>query len=539
MGIPIPDMPSQVGLTGRGPGPRTLSRSQFLQKKPGGTYSKYLSFINKRRTPAATGAPAGGGRVDPLAPMSPAAIDQIVNRFSGMYGAPVDDAHLQADAKAQLDPIIAAITGDINKRASTSTSAIAANAGALAKELGTIDYQAPYRTAKTDQANVDAALRASLAGQGGNGLADDLSKRLAMIDDPAVAATATGLADRGSALGTTELARGSTNLGSLIASAAAAGEYGVKQPGIAKLSGLQDIAGVNKQAVSDISDKTATLLGQIPTIVANLRSSNDAKRANAAQAAAQIYETLTGQNITKATAKAGLVNDAAKVTAETAPSYDATVSRSLGYRADQYGNPIGKQITPLPGYHVDAKSGAVTKDVKPAPVSKPKPLSTADRQKALDRIDEYYYGVPPKKQYDSSRHSFVDVPGTGVPAVDYHTAIANLVAGFGYSEQQATMLANTRYKPGEDGRPQSAAQIQAEKKAKQKAAAAAHDAAVTGFRQGETSTKTEDSKVPNSWNPADDPIVAPGPLGTGMSRTRSGRWVNTTFGAYVPAPGGR
>lgn len=38
---------------------------------------------------------------------------------------------------------------------------------------------------------------------------------------------------------------------------------------------------------------------------------------------------------------------------------------------------------------------------------------------------------------------------------------------------------------------------------------------------------------PNSWDPKVDPIVAPGPTGTGTARTRSGRLVNTTFGAYV------
>jgi hypothetical protein len=74
-------------------------------------------------------------------------------------------------------------------------------------------------------------------------------------------------------------------------------------PGFARLAGLQDIAGVNRDATSQISEKTARLLAQLPQVIQALRSERSGLVGNRAQ----LLETLLGQNVTRATAKAGLV----------------------------------------------------------------------------------------------------------------------------------------------------------------------------------------------------------------------------------------
>jgi hypothetical protein len=318
--------------------PVTLSKQQFgataAGKKSGASYEGYLGYIARHRA-AKLAAPAA----DPLAQTSPTDINSIVGKYTSGYGPTLTDPQIQSNAQAQIDPIIAAITSKIQGTAKESGAQIAANSAALAKALGGIDYAAPYAGAQRDQAAVDAALQQSLNG-GGVALAGDLKSRLGMIGDPTVGAAADSVGARGTAIGTNELASGSTNLGSLIASAAAAKSYGQKMPGIAQLSGLQDIAGVGRDATSKVGDATTQIMQLLPQIVQSLRSERDTKQSNKASLAAQLLETLMGQNVTKATASAGLYGDQQKIAASTMPMPDSSLSNSVHHLVDQYGNPI-------------------------------------------------------------------------------------------------------------------------------------------------------------------------------------------------------
>lgn len=386
-----------------------------------------------------------GKVADPFAPTSQNDIQSTVNKYSGMYGTPQTDPQIQASAQAALDPIIAAITKTINDRASSSARSITGNANSLAASLGAIDYGAPYAGATHDQAAVNAALQQSLSGAG-NDLAQGLTSRLGVIDDPTVAAAGGAVSGYGGAAGTTQLAGGSANIGQLLAEAAAAKTYGLKQPGLAKMQGLQDVAGVNQQAVNDIGTGTTSILGQLPNLVQAMRSSNQGIRDNRAQSAAQIFETLTGQNVTKSGLSAGLQKTYDAANAAAAPMPDPSLSNSLHYLVDQYGNPIpGPDGKPQP--------------TGPQPAgSKPKALTVTDRKKLVADLDTSYYGVPPKQQYDSKTSTWIDVPNTGTPALDYNAAVQNLMDSYGLSKQDAMKYANQRYKPGEDGRPKSGAQ---------------------------------------------------------------------------------
>jgi hypothetical protein len=62
-----------------------------------------------------------------------------------------------------------------------------------------------------------------------------------------------------------------------------------------------------------------------------------------------------------ANTRATVANNAAtKANNAAMPKFSASVSRSLGYRADQYGNPLGGKVTLLPGFGY-AKNGSVVK----------------------------------------------------------------------------------------------------------------------------------------------------------------------------------
>jgi hypothetical protein len=388
------------------------------------------------------------GPTDPLAQTPTADINATVNNA---YGRPLTDPQISARANDELGPILEAAAAAITGQAGRASSAITLNSGQLAKDLAAENFGSHYDTAKQEQAAVDASLQQSLGDRGGTGLAQDLSTRLGQIEDPAVAALAGSTASRGAAIGTNELAHGSANLSNLIAEAAAAKTYGAKQPGIARFAGLQDLAGVQTHALDDIANSKTSILDKLPDVVNTLRSSNDSLRGSRAQ----LYATLTGQNISKAVAEAGLGKAAdsaiAKITTDSAKAArpDPSLSRAVGYQVDSNGNPIGGTVTPLPGYTIDAKTGNVVKAPKTGTA---KPLSGADRRALQSDLTTWTVGDQAKQHYDAAK-GWIPVPGTGSKPLPYAQVVQNLITGYGMSEQQAEKLVNTKYQPGQYGRP--------------------------------------------------------------------------------------
>lgn len=400
-----------------------------------------LAARTANKTPAAP--------VDPFAPTSPQDINATIARFTkGLPGA-ITPGQIQTTAQGELSPIVDAITKNIQGQASTASSQIGANSAALAKALAAVDYGAPYAGAKNEQAAVDAALQQSLNG-GGASLAGDLRSRLASINDPTVGAAADAVASHGTALGTTELARGTNAMSNLIAQAAAAKEYGAKQPGIVQQSGLQDIAGVNSKATQSIADEAAKIEQLLPGIVQSLRSESQGNQSNRVSVAERLYETLTGQNITKATASAGLAGSATKLSLP-----DPTLSRAYGYAVDSAGNPVGGKVTPLPGYTV-GPGGSVVKTPKAAAAAKP--LSPSALKNLSGMAHDFYNGVPASHRYNSSTGQWVPVPGTGSAPVTWNAAIAQLVAAGSPPDKAVQLLEAQGWQPGEGGRPQSVGQ---------------------------------------------------------------------------------
>jgi hypothetical protein len=260
-----------------------------------------------------SGSPLAGAAAAP-APgtglLTPAQIAQQVALYKSQLPAPLTDTQIQSRAQGELDPLVAKLTAGINAQAKNAGAAISGYTGSLAQALGGEDFGAPYQGAEQQQAAVDSALAQALAGGGTQGAAD-LSSRLASIGEPGVTgAAANAVAATGTGNSNTVLGMGSSSLSQLIADAAAAKSYGQKLPGLAQLSGLQDLAGVQQSAVKNISDQTGTLEGQLPNLVNQLRNQSDTRATNRATLGAKIDEYLTGQNAATAagTAKAAQVN---------------------------------------------------------------------------------------------------------------------------------------------------------------------------------------------------------------------------------------
>lgn len=273
-------------------GPITLTPAQFARTpsaaKPGATYKGYLRFVNNRR---ANTPPA-----DPYDPI-----------IAGLP-KPRTNQQTQQEAQGEIAPMVAAIVSAITKQTKGATSAISGYSNDAAAKLGAIDYGQPYQQGEGAQAAVDAALQQSLTGAGASG-AQSLEQRLAVINDPSVAAAATNVAGTGAAAGTTELAHGGAALSDLIANAAAAKSYGQKLPGIQRAQGLQDIAGVEQTGQQQIAAGTQQAEGQLPSILSNLRGENDNR--TSAIASARQNQLARNDNIAAGTAKTAL--DQAKI----------------------------------------------------------------------------------------------------------------------------------------------------------------------------------------------------------------------------------
>lgn len=190
---------------------------------------------------------------------------------SGSASAP----SIEQQAQGEIDPIIAALTGQAGQQAQAAAAAIQGLTTSYGQQLAGIDYGAPYSSAESQQAAVDAALQGSLSGQGAS-----LAQALASQLGPAVGASGQGAVQQyanqaqtqGAGAGNAQLANGSAALSQLISDAAAASEYGSKVPGIVALSGLQGVQQAEGNAQSEIAQGTLQAESQLPTIMQQLRA---------------------------------------------------------------------------------------------------------------------------------------------------------------------------------------------------------------------------------------------------------------------------
>lgn len=425
--------------------PITLTKPQFLAtaaaKNPGATYEKYLSYVANARA-----AKLGS---TPSAPADP---------YSAIIASepqPLTQPQITTDANQEISPIIAAITAQIEKGTANATHAIGGFSSDAAAKLGAMDFAAPYTSGEGDQAAVDAALRASLAGAG-SADADALASRLGVINDPSVAAAASAVGANGAASGRTQMAQGSAALSNLIANAAAAGDYGQKLPGIARLAGLQDIASAQQTGDANIATQTQQVESELPSIIQNLQSQSDS-RANAITSTKENQtarnDALASTAATNAT-KVSVATIAAKTTASEDEIKLAQSDREYRLQfAKTFGvDPVtGKAI---PGFTTNA-GGRVVKvgTAKTAAAAGTKPPTANEINTWVSAFKD---GKPisvtvkaPKPDANGNPVYRTIKKSTG--ALGYQQAYDRLTS-LGVGDQQARQSLDTVYARGEQGR---------------------------------------------------------------------------------------
>lgn len=224
-------------------------------------------------------------------------------------------------------------------------------------------------------------------------------------------------------------------------------------PGTAAGQGLQQVQALAaKQALTDagFDAREAGLMARIPglaqTALDHLRSAKatqDYRAAGLAQGDRRIDENIAHDKalekaaeesrvalakyeagrltISQFNAETSRINaklSAAKAEAARQPKYNASISRSLGFRADQYGNPMGGKVTLLPGF-APGKDGAPVK-VGTASSKTPKPKVLTPRQAQ----------VATANAFTAVQHMFdgATVPKTGevLPPLSREEALAEL-----------------------------------------------------------------------------------------------------------------
>jgi hypothetical protein len=372
---------------------------------------------------------------------------------------PMTNQQITGQARSEISPLVAAVTKQITGQTNAATHAIGGFSGDAAAKLAALDFGAPYQGAEQGQAAVDAALQQSLSGAGSSD-ANALASRLAVINDPTVAAAANTLKGNGAANGNTQLAQGSAALSNLIANAAAAKDYGLKQPGIQQLAGLQDIAAAEQAGTANIGSQTQQLEQQLPSIIQSLASQNDNR--SAALTAARENQLARNDAINATAARNTTDVKVAKIKANeqaaASAKPNASLSRTVGYLVDSNGGWIpGKNGQPqlLPGYTTNA-SGQVVKAVKTGkattlPVVKPltagqtitflKGLATTKRVPQLDASGNTQLDSNGKVKYTTQTQF----------RMPYDQAYQQLRSA-GKSDVQARKQLDTIYPKGQGGR---------------------------------------------------------------------------------------
>ena len=396
-----------------------------------------------------------------------AAVAASADPYSAILGSipkPLTGAQITSQAAGEISPLVAAITKTIGGQTANATNAISGFTGDAASKLAAIDFAAPYAQGEQGQAAVDAALRQELAGAGSTG-ADALASRLGVINDPTVGAAAGALAANGDANATTQVAQGSASLGELLANAASAKDYGLKQPGITRLAGLDAIAAAGQQGQAQIAAQAQALEAQLPSIIQNLQARNDARtqQVTAARENQLARQDAIASGGAATAVKIGIAdaNNATKVDianvqaagrASTASAAQARSDRS--YRL-QYAKTFGfDPVTnaTLPGYQRTA-DGSVVKIGK---ATGPGGVKVPTANEINNYINAWKNGKPTSQTVkaanpDANGNPVYRTIKTNTGQLNYQQAYKRLTT-MGVPDPQARTYLDTAYKRGEQGR---------------------------------------------------------------------------------------
>lgn len=151
--------------------------------------------------------------------------------------------------------------------------------------------------------------------------------------------------------------------------------------------------------------------------------------------------------VTSAQAAAKITLGQEKLELGAKPKLNASVSRALGYAADQYGNPVGKHPMLLPGFGFDAKGNIV----KASTSSSGKVHGFTPTQ--FDKLSGTAVTLA-----QNAEGGFTDSKGVAHPALSYDAAILEAQKE-GLPAWVYLPALNRFYTPGQQGRPQKFAHV--------------------------------------------------------------------------------
>lgn len=135
--------------------------------------------------------------------------------------------------------------------------------------------------------------------------------------------------------------------------------------------------------------------------------------------------------------------DNEKIVAGNAPKFSATNSRALGYRADQYGNPIGKTVTPIPGYGFNSKGNVVKEST-----------SATTKQHGLTTLEVTRFSGQASTLAQAAKQGGTSSKGAALPPISYQQAEIE-AQDQGIPAWIYLPALNRFYTPGQQGRPQT------------------------------------------------------------------------------------
>lgn len=233
---------------------KTLTRQEFLRKRPGGDFRAYLRFIRRERPRRL--AARNAWRTDPFAQIPEREITRIAR------------SDVMPSVRAQQQ----AIEQSIERRSRSGIGQIRGFTDALMQALAPYDARIAgyYGDAQASTAAIGDALRSALAGGGGQ-QASELGGKLAAINAPAaqIEDVAGGARRTGEGAAGATFGLSSAELGRLTGERTAHGAYAAKQPGIAALSGLQSARALELALSGELADRVGELRAGAPGLISD------------------------------------------------------------------------------------------------------------------------------------------------------------------------------------------------------------------------------------------------------------------------------
>lgn len=234
--------------------PRTLTRQEFLGRRPGGNYAAYLNYLRRNR-PARM---AQNAELAPYRPMSPGQIDEAT--FRDVLGP----------AQAQLDELGSSFqrrsdyeAGQIQQRVGSLTSALLPFRGSAAQTYG---------NAQASLGQLGSALTAGLASHGQQ-MGTELGQKLRAINAPnaQVGQVAGGAETTGYNAGQAVGGLNSAEVERLRGEGAATDAYMAKMPGLVQLMGADQAREVGEKLALELADQEGGIRAKVPGLLADAR----------------------------------------------------------------------------------------------------------------------------------------------------------------------------------------------------------------------------------------------------------------------------